>query len=111
LIICYPDCAKGVGCRCQAASCSPGKSQEAAAIDAKLAALEEWGPASVRYLIDWLREEAEPLLAMAKGRHAEGHYRYGDTVMYEYSQDVLRAEAAQELADAINYVALLLRRT
>jgi hypothetical protein len=31
--------------------------------------------------------------------------------MYEYSQDVLRAEAAQELADAINYVALLLRRT
>lgn len=30
--------------------------------------------------------------------------------MYEYDQDELVANAAEELADAINYLALMLRR-
>lgn len=66
--------------------------------------------AAVRYLIEWLLRDPELLLAIARGRHAEGHYRYGDTLMFEYDQATLKAEAAQELADAICYVALLLER-
>jgi hypothetical protein len=82
----------------------------AASIQQKLADLEEWFPAAVVYLIDWLRNEAEPLRAMANGRHAEGEYRYGSVGMYALSADELRAEAAQELSDGINYVALMLMR-
>jgi hypothetical protein len=80
-------------------------------VDTKLQAHDEYARAALRYIIDWCRDEPEPLLAMARGRHAEGHYRYGDTVMFEYSQQTLQAEAAQELADAIAYIALLLQRS
>jgi hypothetical protein len=77
---------------------------------AKLAAHDEYAKAALRYLIDWLRDDPDTLLAMARGRHAEGHYRYGDTLMFEYGQDELVAEAAQEVADAICYLALMLQR-
>jgi hypothetical protein len=77
---------------------------------AKLEAHDEYAKAALRYLIDWLRDDPEPLLAMARGRHAEGHYRYGDTLMFEYGQEELVAEAAQEVADAICYLALNLQR-
>lgn len=76
----------------------------------KLEQHDEYAKAAVQYLRDWLRDEPEPLLAMARGRHAEGHYRYGDKLMFEYGQDELVAEAAQEVADAICYLSLLLRR-
>lgn len=79
-------------------------------VDAKLAAHDEYAKSAIRYLIDWLRDEPEPLLAMARGRHAEGHYRHQDSLMFEYSQNELTAEAAQELADAICYIALMLQR-
>lgn len=57
-----------------------------------------------------MRGEPDELIAIARGRHAWGHYRYGDGLMYEYDQDELVANAAEELADAINYLALMLRR-
>jgi hypothetical protein len=76
----------------------------------KLEQHDEFAPAAVRYIIDWLRHEPEPLLAMARGRHAEGHYRFGDKLMFEHSQETLLAEAAQEIADAVCYLSLLLRR-
>lgn len=79
-------------------------------ISEKLADHDRFAPAAVRFLIDWLRDDPEPLLAMARGRHAEGHYRYGDTLMFEYSQAELEAEAAQEIADAICYLSLKLSR-
>lgn len=79
-------------------------------IEEKLDALEQWMPAAVAYLVDWLRNESRPLVAMANGRHAEGEYRFGSVGMYALSPDELRAEASQELADAINYTALLLMR-
>jgi hypothetical protein len=47
---------------------------------------------------------------MARGRHAEGHYRFGDSLMFEYGQEQLVAEAAQEIADAVCYLSLMLRR-
>lgn len=77
----------------------------------KIEELDPFRLAAVRYLIDWLRDDPEGLVAIARGRHAEGHYRYGDSVMYEYDQRTLEAEAAQELADGINYIALRLSRS
>lgn len=80
-------------------------------LSAKMEAHDAYAPAALRFLIDWLRHEPDALLAMARGRHAEGHYRFGDGLMYEYSQNELEAEAAQELADAINYIALRIQRS
>ena len=104
-------CGGNCGCKVDAAASSPstGVGEYSGAAN-KLTEHEVWAPAAIRYLIDWLREDPEALLAMARGRHAEGHYRYGDTVMYEYDQRTLVAEAAQELADAINYIGLFLKR-
>jgi hypothetical protein len=76
----------------------------------KLETFDRYAPAAVVFLIDWLEHEHEALIAVAKGRHAEGHYRYADKLMYEYADDELIAEASQELGDAINYVMLLLSR-
>lgn len=108
---CYvtcPDCTVGVA----APSPNVGDPVESngAAIQSKLDAHDLYARSAVRYLIDWLRDDPEPLLAMARGRHAEGHYRHRDALMFEYSQDELTAEAAQELADAVCYIALKIQR-
>lgn len=79
-------------------------------LDRKLADLDRFRLAAVQFLIDWLREDMHPLASAARGRQVEGHYRYRDSLMYEYGQDELLAEASQELADAINYIALRLSR-
>jgi hypothetical protein len=101
----------GTCCKVEAAAApSPSSRIESTGAAAKLLAHDEYAKSAVRYLIDWLRDDPEPLLAMARGRHAEGHYRYGDTLMFEHSQETLVAEAAQELADAICYLALMLKR-
>ena len=100
-----------VDCCSAAPSPTGGTDWSGAAINTKLEQHDEYARAAVRYLIDWLRDDPEPLLAMARGRHAEGHYRFGDSLMFEYSQNELTAEAAEEIADAICYVALLLRRS
>lgn len=74
-------------------------------LPAKLERWEDYAPLAHRYLIDWLRDSPDELMAMAKGRHVWGHYRYGDRNYAEYDEDRLMAEAAEELADAINYIA------
>ena len=76
----------------------------------KLQTHDLWARRAIATLEDWLCNEPELLAAVAKGRHAEGSLRFGDTLMYEHSQDTLLAEAAQELGDAINYLALWLQR-
>ena len=65
---------------------------------------------AVDALVEWLRQEPELVIAAARGRHAEGSVRFGDTLMYEYDDATLRAEALQELADAVNYFVVLLSR-
>lgn len=77
----------------------------------KLAAFDANANTAVDYLIDWLQRDRDALIAQAKGRLVEGHYRYGDRLMYEYTQDQLLAETSQELADAINYITLWQQRT
>lgn len=110
-----PCCESCPNCRVEAASAPPisleiGNQQGADAVLLKLEQHDEYARAAVQYLRDWLRDEPEPLLAMARGRHAEGHYRHGDSLMFEYDQPTLTAEAAQELADAICYLSLFLQR-
>jgi len=76
----------------------------------KLATHDVWARRALATIEDWLVNEPDVFLAMAKGRHAEGSLRFGDRLMYEHDQDTLLAEAAQELADAINYIALWKQR-
>jgi len=79
-------------------------------LDAKLKRHEEWTPKAVEMMIAWLHEHPDELIAMARGRHVWGHFRFGDRNYAEYDQDRLIAEAAEELADCVNYLALYLRR-
>lgn len=79
-------------------------------LDAKLKQHEIWAPPAVEMIIEWLQRYPDELIAMARGRHVYGHFRFGDRNYAEYDQDRLIAEAAEEGADWINYLALWLRR-
>lgn len=74
-------------------------------LDTKLADFDRHADLAVTVLIHWLEEHREYLIAGARGRLIWGHYRFRDTLMYEYGVDELRANAAEELFDAINYEA------
>ena len=76
----------------------------------KLATHDEYAAQAIRALAWWMGDEPELIIAAARGRHAEGSIRFGDTLMYEYDDATLRAEALQELADAVNYYVVLLSR-
>jgi len=54
-------------------------------------------------LLDWIVKNRDELLAVARGRHVWGHYRYADRNYYEYDADRLVSETAEEIGDAINY--------
>lgn len=77
----------------------------------KLAAFDLYAPAAVRYLIDWLRDNPEQVIAVARGRLITGHYVYGDTRMFEYDQGRLLKEVLEELADGVVYQHLHLSRS
>lgn len=77
----------------------------------KLASFDEHADEAVDELLAWIARDRDALIAAARGRLVEGHYRYGDRLMYEYDIDTLRAEASQEVADAINYLHLRVERT
>jgi len=76
-----------------------------AALDAKLDVFDSHAEDAVSFLIQWLTDHGDDLIAVARGRHVEGHYRYGDVGLFEHDTGGLLAEAAQELADAIVYTA------
>jgi hypothetical protein len=77
---------------------------------AKLDVFDEFADQAVRDLVVWLLASRRELVALARGRHIDGHYRYGDRNLTEWDDDVLRAETAQELADAIVYQSRALAR-
>lgn len=79
-------------------------------MDAKLAVFDEHAADAVAFLIDWLGDHGTDLVAVARGRHVEGHYRYGDRNFLEWDDDELLAQAAQELGDAIVYISRRLHR-
>lgn len=77
---------------------------------AKLATFDEWAPAAVKFLVDWLRDSPEEVIAVARARLVQGHYLYGDNLMFEYDQGRLLSEVLEELADGVNYTHLYLSR-
>lgn len=79
-------------------------------LQAKLNAFDKHSRVAFDELLEWLHRDREALITAAKGRLVEGHYRYGDRLMYEYTQEELQAEASQEVADAINYLHLRVQR-
>jgi hypothetical protein len=50
------------------------------------------------------------VLEVAKARHILGHYEYGDTNLFEWSDGKVRAAIIEELADAVVYQAWLEER-
>lgn len=74
-------------------------------LDAKLEIFDKHATAAVDEIIEWLTCHRGDLIAVARGRHVEGHYRFGDVGLFEHGKQALLAEAAQELADAIVYLA------
>jgi|DewCreStandDraft_4_1066084.scaffolds.fasta_scaffold31704_3 hypothetical protein len=86
------------GCCGQACGCAQPLTGKLEEHDAHAEAAVDW----LRAFLDEYRVE---LLALARGRHVLGHFRYGDRLMYEYDRDRLAAEIAEELADAIVYAA------
>lgn len=76
----------------------------------KLRAHDVFSRHALDELVRWLQAEPALILACAKGRHAWGSIRYGDRLMYEYTDDEVRANALEELADAVNYLCVLEQR-
>lgn len=72
-------------------------------LDAKLTIFDEYADVAVDSLIEWLSKHKEDLIVLARGRHVEGHYRYGNKNFLEWDDGELLANTAQELADAIVY--------
>lgn len=79
-------------------------------LEAKQNDFEDWAQSALRFLIDWLRDDGEQVLALARARLVTGHYVYGDTRMYEYDQGRLQKETLEELADAVVYTHVYLMR-
>lgn len=77
-------------------------------LDAKLKRFDQFAPAAVALIAAWMQEHPEGLIAIARGRHAAGHLRWGDKNWGEYGEDDLLAETGEELADAIVYIARML---
>ena len=70
----------------------------------KLEEFDQHAEAAVDELIALLQADRDQLIVYARGKLVWGHYRYRDRLMYEYGTDQLRAEAVEELGDAINYL-------
>lgn len=74
-------------------------------LDSKLEVFDQYAPAAVAALIRELQEHPDEYIAIARGRHVEGHMRYGDVGVFNHDTRGLLAESAQELGDAIVYTA------
>lgn len=71
---------------------------------AKLDTHDLYSDEAFDHLLEWLKRDRNALIAMARGRHVWGHYRYGDTRFFELDEYQLKAEASEEIADCINYI-------
>lgn len=52
----------------------------------------------------------QEILQVARARHILGHYEYGDSNLFEWSDGKVRAAIIEELADAVVYQAWLEER-
>ena len=78
----------------------------------KAAVIDKHADAVWPVLVGWLSRKAtfEEILAVARARHILGHYEYGDTNLFEWSDGKVRAAIIEELADAVVYQAWLEER-
>lgn len=74
-------------------------------LEHKIADFDRNADAAITWLVNFLEDYREPIVHAARGRLVEGHFRYGDRLMYELSREELAAEIVQELADGVNYAA------
>lgn len=74
-------------------------------LDSKLEAFDRFAPRALEFLIVWMGQHPDDLIAVARGRHITGHYRFQDAGLFEHDRAGLVAEAAEEIADAIVYLA------
>jgi hypothetical protein len=65
--------------------------------------------AAINYMVMSAEAWAE-ILQVARARHILGHYEYGDTNLFEWSDGKIRAAIIEELADAVVYQAWLEER-
>ena len=72
-------------------------------LDSKLVLFDAFALGAVDDIIVWLTDHPEDLIAVARGRHVVGHYRFQEEGLFEYDEKHLLAEMAEELADAIVY--------
>jgi hypothetical protein len=79
-------------------------------LNAKLRTFDALADAARDELVRLLTEEWEYVKRLAAGRHASGHFLYGDALMYEYDQARLLVESVEELADGVNYTVVRLSR-
>lgn len=76
----------------------------------KLDVFDRHADEAVDHIKLWLETNRTELLTVARARHITGHYVHGDGNFMEWTSGRMRSEAAQEIADAIVYVAQLLHR-
>lgn len=79
-------------------------------LDAKLEIFDRHANEAVDEIIGWLIQNRDDLIAVARGRHVIGHHLFGDSNFLEWDDGRLRAEQAEELADAIVYGSRLIHR-
>jgi hypothetical protein len=90
---CGPDCPCGS---------DPG-SVPLRSTSSKLAEWDDNADFAFDELLTWIQKNRDELLTVARGRHVWGHFRYQDRNYYEYDEDRLTSETAEEIGDAINY--------
>ena len=76
----------------------------------KLDDFDQWAPTAIQWLIAWLRENPEEILAVARARLITGELVYNGDGMYSHEQGRLEKEILEELADGVCYGHLFLSR-
>jgi hypothetical protein len=76
----------------------------------KAAVIDKRGVNALHALYAFIGDNPDEILAVAKGRHILGHYEYGDSNLFEWSDGKVRAAIIEELADALVYQAWLEER-
>lgn len=68
--------------------------------------LEDFDRLAERAFVCWMAYQEsyrDEVIARGRERLIEGHHRYGDRLMYEFSPERLVSEALEEAADGVNY--------
>jgi hypothetical protein len=58
---------------------------------------------AVDFLLSWISENRDELIAKARSRHISGHHVHGDGELFEFTPEQLKEERIEELADAVVY--------